>query len=157
MNNEKCNKVMDKFLELDKDSRIPLSVSLHLIFCKKCRTQVRLCTLAEKASAKPLNTPLPLNNEMMIKIMKQIDPTFVVQETNPIKPVSMKGWIIAGIIMICTMLTFGFQTSPETSKTLVSFFYLVFAMVISIYCAFFVGSNLDFFVKKFETVKHTNH
>lgn len=153
MRKEKCNEIMDKFLELDKNSHMPLSITLHLLFCKKCRTQVRLCSLAEKVSAEPLNTPFPLDNAMMISIMKKIDPSFVSVEKNPIKPVTMKRWIIAGLVMIIAMLSFGIQTSATTSKLLIAVFYIFFASIVTIYCSLFVGSNMDFFVKKFQTIK----
>ena len=45
MKNEKCEKIMDTFLALDKDERLPLSVSLHLLACPHCRSQVRLSCL----------------------------------------------------------------------------------------------------------------
>ena len=47
MKKEKCDRIMDSFLELDKNQKIPFRITWHLLTCKKCRTQVRLCTLAE--------------------------------------------------------------------------------------------------------------
>ena len=73
MKKEKCNKIMDKFLELDKNQKLPFSVTWHLLCCKKCRSQVRLCSIAEKTVAKPLNTSLPLDNDSLLSIMSQID------------------------------------------------------------------------------------
>ena len=45
--NPKCKKYFDKYLSLDKNEIIPFRVSLHLLFCAKCRTAVRSMTAAE--------------------------------------------------------------------------------------------------------------
>ena len=36
----KCDKMMDKFLMLDKQERIPLDVTFHLLKCKKYEIQL---------------------------------------------------------------------------------------------------------------------
>lgn len=149
MKKEKCKKIMDQFLLLDKNQKIPLKITLHLLGCKECRTQVRLLSLAEKASAKSLNTKLPLNNDTLVSIMSKIKPKTVAPEK--IKHVSLAHWIIIGIIMLVAMLVYGVQTVSLNSTFMVVPFYLCFAEIVCVYCALFVGSNLDFFVKLFDT------
>ena len=46
---KQCEKVMNNFLELDKNQKIPLHITAHLLFCKECRSKVRVLTLAEKS------------------------------------------------------------------------------------------------------------
>lgn len=149
MKKEKCKKIMDQFLLLDKNQKIPLKITLHLLGCKECRTQVRLLSLAEKASAKSLNTKLPLNNDTLVSIMSKIKPKTVAPEK--IKHESLAHWIIIGIIMLVAMLVYGVQTVSLNSTFMVVPFYLCFAGIVCVYCALFVGSNLDFFVKLFDT------
>ena len=48
MNSKKCEKVMNSFFELDKGERLELHDSLHLIFCKECRTKVRVLSKDKK-------------------------------------------------------------------------------------------------------------
>ena len=43
-----CEERMNEFLMLDKNERIPLRVTLHLLKCAKCRSEVRLMTMAER-------------------------------------------------------------------------------------------------------------
>lgn len=150
MKNEKCAKVMDDFLLLDKNQKLPFRITWHLLTCKKCRTQVRLCTLAEKASSKPLNASLPLDNDTLVAIMAQIDSKYE-RKVEKIKHVSLRHWIIIGLIMLVAMLFYGIQTVSLNSTVLVIPFYLCFAGIVCVYCALFVGSNLDFFVKLFNT------
>ncbi|MCD1654172.1 hypothetical protein K7J14_05590 [Treponema zuelzerae] len=49
-----CQKAFDRYLSLDKYEHVPLSVTVHLLFCPVCRTSVRRLTLAEKVLAAPL-------------------------------------------------------------------------------------------------------
>lgn len=149
MKKEKCKEIMDQFLLLDKNQKIPLKITLHLLACKECRTQVRLCTLAERASAKSLNEKSPLNNDTLISIMSKISPKTMKQEK--VKHVSLVHWIIIGLVMLVAMLFYGIQTVSLNSSIIVLPFYLCFAGIVCVYCALFVGSNLDFFVKLFDT------
>ena len=76
-------------------------------------------------------------------IMKAINPNY---EVNDIPPLSMKRWVVSGILMIIAMLFFGITGTDSDSQLSVSF-YLVFAGIVTAYCAMFVGCNMDFFVK----------
>ena len=150
-NSEKCEKIMDKYLMLDKRQALPICVCLHLLSCKKCRTKVRLMTLAQKKLTKPLYVPLPLSDEKLNSIMKQIDPAFNIDS---VCPVSFSKWITAGVAMILAILLyaiFGFSTGSSSGLTLLM--YVFFGVCITLYCSMFIGSNLDFFVKKIDAIK----
>ena len=148
MTENKCEAIMDAFFALDKNERLPLSVTLHLLTCKKCRTQIRLCTLAERVNAGPLMREA--NNEEIAALMGKLNAALPFKKE--LHYISMRRWIIAGVVMVFAMLLFAFITPVSTESSLHLMFYLVFAGVITAYCAFFVGSNMDFFVKKIETV-----
>lgn len=150
MKKEICEKTMDKFLELDKNQKIPFKITWHLLRCKECRTQVRLCTIAEKIASKPLNATLPLDNETLMSIMEKVDSKY--GENKKIKKVSLVHWIVIGIFMLIALLFYGIQTVSLNSTFFVVPFYLCFAVIVTVYCALFIGSNLDFFVKKFNTL-----
>ena len=140
---------MDTYLALDKNERIPSAVTLHLLTCKTCRTQVRLLTKAERIVAHPLAVETPISDKSITSLMRKIIPSWSWENA---KPVSMHGWIFGGVLMVLFMLAFGFFQSAIHSETLLLSFYLVFALAISAYCAIFVGTNLDFFVKKIEKI-----
>ena len=154
MNNDsdvKCNRIMDTFLLLDKDEHIPLNVTAHLLVCRKCRSQVRLLTRAEHLSALPLSIETPLTDTKLKSIMKKVHAMkrdWQKDESVP-NPISMKGWVISGILMIILMLTFALFSRNNSVLSLA--FYLVFAMIITVYSALFIGSNIDFFIKKINT------
>ena len=148
MKNEKCEAIMDKFLMKDKNEFLPLSVILHVIHCKECRTTIRRMTLAEKNASKSLFEAVPDDNPTLNAVMQKISAMELSSGRNA-KPVSFVGWIIAGVIMIIAMMFFGFYTSPRTtSSMLIIAFYLIFALAVVVYCIAFVTSNLDFFIKK---------
>lgn len=141
---------MDIFFGLDKHSRLPFKLSMHLLFCKKCRSQVRALTLAEKACAAPLKAETFENDATLLSIMKQIDPSYI--PTENIKPVSFRNWIIFGILMLVALLFISALNLSATSTSLSFYFYIIFACIVTVYCAFFIGSNMDFFIKQIDKI-----
>lgn len=137
MKTETCEKYMDDFLALDKYEHIPLKLTLHFLTCKECRTQVHYLTLAEKYASEPLRySPLKAKLESM-----------------EIKPVSMAKWIVWGIVMILLMVTFGLFLNKTDSTTFAIIFNVIFGILITAYCAIFVSTNMDFFIKKIDKVQ----
>ncbi len=130
---------MDEFLALDKNEKLPLKVTLHLLTCQNCRTEVRLLTLAEKIAARKTSS-IPVESGISRE-----------------NPVTLTNWVIGGIIMVLFLISFLFLSKPLHSTALNLAFALVFAFTITAYCGTFVGLNLDFFVKKIENYesRHT--
>ncbi|MDY2844372.1 MAG: hypothetical protein SOT81_10405 [Treponema sp.] len=143
----KCDKMMDKFLMLDKQERIPLDVTFHLLKCKKCRTQVRYLSKAEKYASEPLKVSVPITDSKISAILKAANPRWST-ENFKIKPVSMAKWIVCGILMLLFMTTYTFTAAKLGKEEANTFFYITFGIVITAYCAIFIASNLDFFIKK---------
>ena len=143
----KCDKMMDKFLMLDKQERIPLDVTFHLLKCKKCRTQVRYLSKAEKYASEPLKVSVPITDSKISAILKAANPRWST-ENFKIKPVSMAKWIVCGILMLLFMTTYTFTAAKLGNEEANTFFYITFGIVITAYCAIFIASNLDFFIKK---------
>lgn len=150
MKTDHCEQIMDAYLALDKNERIPFTLTLHLLTCKHCRTQVRLLTRAQKIAARPLAVQTPLSDAGIQRIMQAVDPTWT--ETKA-KPVSLTNWIFGGILMIVFMLVFGAFRNSLESDALTLAFYLFFACAVTAYCVLFVGTNLDFFIKKIQTMQ----
>ena len=144
--NETCEKQMNRFLMLDKNERIPLGVTLHLLKCPKCRNEGRLMTMAERIAARPLKISLPVSAESILDSISTLNPSWKIEP----RPVSMKKWVVGGIFMIVFMLFFNFFASffGIRNETLQLYFYLVFLGFVIFYCMLFVGTNMDFFVKK---------
>lgn len=143
MNREKCDEYMDRFLELDKGERIPFDLTWHLFTCSECRKEVRSLTKAEKAAAKPLNTRVSVNDPVISAVMKKIESR---QSRNVRVPIVQ--WIVAGVIMIAAIFLFAVFTTHSPYNSYMATFYLVAAGAITAYCMLFVGTNIDFFIKK---------
>lgn len=126
--NALCEQVMNRFLELDKGERLPFSVTLHLLRCKQCRTQVRLLSIAERVASRRQPARKP----------------------GVYKPVTLTNWVIGGTLMVLCMLAFALTADAYGDEMLWTAFALVFAFCVTGYCALFVGCNMDFFVKKIQ-------
>jgi hypothetical protein len=149
MNKKVCDEMMDAFFSLDKDEHYPLKLTLHLLACETCRTQVRLCTLAEKVSAAPLLRPA--DDDAVQALMAKIIEAF--PDHKEIGPISFRRWIVSGVVMILAMMLFAVVSPQSSGDYLQLAFYLVFGGVVTAYCALFIASNMDFFVKKIETMQ----
>ncbi|MCR5613107.1 hypothetical protein [Treponema sp.] len=140
---DECSKIMDTYLELDKGERIPWKVTLHLLTCSKCRKQVKMLKAAEKIARSPIEIPVPIDDSSILAVMSKINPDY----QNYKNPISIAKWIIAGVVMILFMLTFGLSSYQKADKAIMISFYILFACVVTAYCAMFVGTNIDYFVK----------
>ncbi|MBQ0052548.1 MAG: hypothetical protein KBT11_10895 [Treponema sp.] len=149
MNEKKCEQIMDKFLMLDKHEHIPIDVTVHLLTCQKCRTQVRYLTLAEKYTAEPLKISGPITDSRINAILSAINPKWTTDNFK-LKPVSMVRWIVCGILMILFMLSFTIFAEKVSSEFFSTVFYIIFGLFVTAYCSLFIGANLDFFIKKIE-------
>lgn len=146
---QKCEHYMDEFLMLDKGQKLPFDLTLHILFCSKCRSEIRALSKAEEAAGRPLQIPVPVTDDSITLVMRKIDPSYSPRKYQ----VPLFQWIVAGIIMIIALCSFGFYTSSSSSRALLVAFYLVFAFAVTAYCLVFVGTNLDFFVKKISTTR----
>ncbi len=146
-----CEAVMERFMELDKNERLPLHITLHLLLCRECRTSVRMLTLAEKQVAQPLAEYVTVDDAFMQAVMAKVSP--VTQE--PAAPVTMKRWVVSGVLMIAALLFFPVfsHTRLPDSESLTVSFYLLFGCAVAVYCIIFVGGNMDFFVKQINLAK----
>ena len=147
--NQQCEKMIDTYLMLDKHERIPLAVCIHLLTCKKCRTQVRMMTQAEEKLSSPLAIQLPFSDLKLCSIMQSVDPGFDIKS---ICPVSMRKWVITGIFMIIGIIIFEILDYLLPGAAILSAsIHIVFGISIVLYCTIFIASNLEFFVKLMQT------
>jgi len=152
----RCERTINRYMELDKYQRVPLLVTLHLLICRSCRTTIRRMTHAEALIADPLRSVQSLPDEMIDRSLEQIIASgLAYPHISPREyPVSMKKWVIVGCALIA-----GFMFVPLSSVSIWSrdslgqsyavALYLLYGLVVTAYCGLFVGTNIDFFVKKF--------
>ncbi|MGI5058382.1 hypothetical protein [Treponema pectinovorum] len=152
MSGKKCEKVMNSFFELDKGEHLKLLDSFHLLFCKDCRTKVRLLTKAESLALEPLKLSIFNSKKDFMHSLKSASPQWF---TN-LKPVSMLSWVFSGLVMMLFFVLSGFFLSKTQNQTYLFWFYMIFAGFVTAYCAAFIAVNMDFFIKKIDTKKLHN-
>ena len=145
-NNKRCTAVLDMFCALDKNEHLPLRVTLHLLFCRTCRTQVRMMTLAEKAAA----APFAAAPDSAAPIMEKIQSAEYVAAHKTVPVVSLKNWYAGGALMMMCLFIFSVFSRDLSGNFIIIGFYLVFAVAVFVYCILFISSNIDFFIKKID-------
>ncbi len=142
-----CNKVMEEYLGLDKGERVPLKVTLHFLTCKNCRTQARLLRSAERSSVPDSCKQTALDDAAILAVMNKIS----AKNNGKKNPISLSKWIIGGAAMVVLFIVFSVFEKPGSNHPLTVYTYIELAALITAYCALFIRSNMDFFVKKIDT------
>lgn len=132
---------MERYLSLDKGERIPLSLTLHLLTCEHCRNEVRFFRKAETAAAS--NAQVGITDKSISAVMEKIYASEEYLENK----VSLSKWIVGGIAIIALFLAFALFSHGINSDALKLCIYSELAVLITVYCALFIRSNMDFFVK----------
>lgn len=153
-----CCKVMNTYLLLDKYEKVPFSITMHLLYCKKCRTLVRNMTIASENTPVEMQETMPGNNLLFIKTMQQIGLESCIEKNNSVKKfknVSLLPWIAGGILIVTgfvfmPLTTVGRWTEKSFGKIFTYPFVLLALLFFVAYIFIFIDKNLDFFVKKFD-------
>ena len=148
-NKKHCENILNRYLLLDKGERVPLSVSLHLLRCSKCREKIELLKKAEKELSAPLTIECPVTDESIQKVLSEIQPQV---KDKFYKPLPFHLWILFGIIMITFLFSSLITTQDMNSKPLSIWYALTIAGCVTVYWAVFVVSHIDLFIKKISTI-----
>ncbi|MDO4506132.1 MAG: hypothetical protein Q4B64_04225 [Spirochaetales bacterium] len=149
----KCNDYLEIFYGLDKHEILPLKLSLHLLFCKECRTTVRTLTKAEKLlSEKALSTSND-SSKTAASVLSAMEETNLDYHE---KQTSLRNWALSGtgllacmIIMIPLLILKGQDFLSVVST-------ISFSAMLCIWCGLFVGNNMDYFVKMSSRIDSRN-
>jgi len=156
-----CEKAFDRYLLLDKNERVPLSLTLHLLFCSSCRNGVRYMTRSEEILAKPLSSTLPSNSDdpVIALVLERITAAGLSYTQSASVPpeeyqVSLFRWLVSGFALIVgfaviPFTSIGVWSNVELGNAFSVPFYILCGVAITAYCGLFIGTNIDFFVKKF--------
>lgn len=142
-----CSAVMEKYLGLDKGENVPLFMTLHLLLCENCRSEVRSLKKAESAATKSFGEEVLVNDDSISAVMKKI----YASDESLENPISLPKWILGGIAMLLLFVVFAIFSRQIESAALKICVSLEFAAMITIYCALFIRGNIDFFVKLINT------
>ncbi len=142
----KCEKAIEKYLSLDNNQSIPLSLLIHLFVCKQCKQEIEKL---QNTFATIKFPPYAISLEN--KIMQQIKIQKAYYQT-----VSNFNWVATGLIIV---FSFGSLSYSDTLQWLSQHFgnkilvplYLVMGCIISGYIGSYVATHL----KKLEAIAHS--
>ncbi len=164
-----CEKAFNRYLELDKFESVPLGVTLHLLLCPSCRTAVRRLSRAERALAAPLavshteyacGSGVPAIDPAVREAIERINAAGLSYPDlfSDRGRVSLTRWLVSGAALAAGFAILPFSDMGAWSRLafgtgyLVSYF-SVCGLAVTVWCGLFVGTNIDFFVKKFGIVR----
>lgn len=157
-----CDEAFNRYLELDKNERVPLRVTLHLFACPACRTGVRRLSRAERVLASPHAVSAQgafssaSDDAAVLSAMERIRAAGLAYPPSQDDEgrVSLSRWIGSGLGLVFGFAIIPFSAIGEWSRLAfgTSFsipLYLLCGIAVTTWCGVFIGSNIDFFVKKF--------
>lgn len=138
----KCDKHMNRFLELDNGDHLPLTSRFHLLVCPRCRREVSAMTieLAILRDSAPHYADADLSRIVMEKIF-----TAAVGEEHFISNLK---WIIVGFIMMISTVLIGYSDTTlwlrdHFGPNLIIPLSIVLGLTFSCYAVMFVGTHID--------------
>jgi hypothetical protein len=133
-----------------------IRIALHTLMCANCTREIERYKETRNILREDFFPPSPnLEDTIMAKvhleqiaIEKQIDPY-----TTP-SPFSTRGWVIAGIIIMVSLITtfFGLDFQNLANESGMSYLLpmgITIGIVLTTYCAFFIGSHLKELSERF--------
>ena len=147
---EKCQHIMEKFYQVDKNHILPVQISAHLMMCSECRKKVRLLTKAEKLISSDLKQTVDADSEEVTRIVNNA----MKQQKDFIK-VSFRSWGVSAAILLF-FYVFLSIVSQDTDP-MIQFAVNTFTGIsLSCFIMSFIASNLDIFIKKTDKFKFQN-
>ena len=143
---KKCSEVMEKYLALDKNQKVPFNISSHLMSCSKCRKEVRSLRLAERLCADSFSFKLPLEDNLIQGVLEQIDPK--VKKRISFQEKVFRLWTIAGLVLLLAFVLLVFVAKNFESRDLLMAIATVIAGFVTVWGVMYIVANLDFFIKR---------
>ncbi|MCL2244154.1 MAG: peptidoglycan-binding protein [Treponema sp.] len=159
-----CAKVMDMIYEFsgrDNDVSMPLSsqiqVWLHALMCQNCAREIERFEISKSVMRNDFFPSSPLHEDyIMARITSAHEHEEIAESDAYAVPggISTRNWIIAGIIILISLSTifigFDFQTlADETGISFLLPIGITVGIILTIYCALFIGSHLKELTERF--------
>lgn len=143
----KCDKAVEKFMELDDYRAIPVILRLHIMFCRRCRGEVAALTAALDivAAESPFNAQRGLSLSIMNKIERG--------SLSHVRKVSGVKWVLSGTVIFFSILLLNFSDSfiwleEQFGSQYTLPLSVVLGLVLTAYLSIVVGCNYEA-VKKY--------
>jgi hypothetical protein len=156
----KCEKVLDKIYEdfgkNPKDSMSLITrirVGLHLLVCPDCTQAVeRFEVCKDILHSESLSPSASMEDTVMAMIAAEEEETKAAEISGGF---SVRGWIIAGLVMLVSLVTVFFSMDFNTVALAAGTSFLIpigitIGIVLTCYGALFIGSHLKEFTERFD-------
>jgi len=151
-----CDNVQKQFIEMDNNSRIPLSVQFHTLFCARCRSVVSVLT--DKFASLRSEAPYEMDRDLCEQIMREVFRCDVQYEHQ----VSGLQWGMVGAILVVSMFLIPFSHSFGWLRTrfgsgLELPVSIVLGLALCVYALVGIFSNLEHLKKFVENLPKKIH
>jgi hypothetical protein len=145
----KCDERLDKILCADEDTSVSfvtrVQFLVHAFFCDHCSFVLKQYECSKELMKTEFFYDLPdMSDEIMNQVLRE---EIVAEDIEILEWVSFKKWIIAGCIILVSLVSafFGFNFNAVASSTDSSYMIsigLVIGLIISIYGSLFIGTQM---------------
>ena len=143
----KCEKTVERFMELDEYREIPFLLRIHLFHCKKCREEVAALTasLDLLSAVVPFTAPAGLSDFIIKRIAGE--------SLSHVGRVSGFKWVSVGTVIFSSILLIGFSDSfiwleEQFGSQYTLPLSIVLGLVLTAYLSIVAGCNYEA-VKKY--------
>jgi len=137
-----CDKIIEKFMKLDNQTGIPLSIKIHILFCSKCRNEI--FSLREAFNTVKGFMPFEIKKDLSNDIMDIINKLEIDYEYN----ISNIKWLTPGIIILLSIFLIPFNNylgwlRMHFGGNIEIPLAIVMGLIISVYAAIFTGTHME--------------
>jgi hypothetical protein len=138
----KCNRIVERFLELEDNLSIPFSMHLHILFCRECRSEI--FALRDIFKSFRNTAPFEMTGDVSDFVMYRIKES----EVNNGNHISSFRWLMVGSVILASIFLIPFSHSLlwlkfHFGRDLLIPLNIVMGLVISIYSVFIIGAHID--------------
>ena len=151
-----CTKIRDMIYEEDSMSLFnQVQVWLHVCFCQNCAEEIEQYQNTRTAMREDFFPILPKNIEDSIMVKLHSEQIAAEDQVfNTTGTFSTRGWVIAGLILVISLVTafFGMDFRNLANESGMSFMLpmgITIGIALTIYGAFFIGSHLKELSERF--------
>ncbi len=147
----KCEKVMDRYFQLDVDDGVPMSIRIHMLMCPGCRKEVQF--IEKQLVSLEGDFPYIMEHDAADTVMQLVRMSSVQYR----KEVSSFNWILSGFIIFSGILLLPFNKSLSWLNDyyggqLLFPLHVVMGILISIYAVLYVGTHLEELKASFDSM-----
>jgi hypothetical protein len=138
----KCSRIVEHFLELEDNLSIPLSIRLHILFCRECRGEIFVMRDTFKSFRN--TAPFEMTGDISDFVMYRIKGF----EKNFSNTISSFKWLMVGSVILASIFLIPFSNSllwlkVHFGRDLLIPLNIVMGLAISIYSVFVIGAHID--------------